>query len=360
MKNTREMRFRYICPGLFLVATSTLVFAFGQDSPNTRQGGQKATTRLATSPDEPEHASAKEESKGGGDDQARPNLLASFPIAKDGDLVVLPVTIEEKEYLFMLDTGTAIHIFDSSLRHLLGESVQSGEAKDRAPSVPGELYNAPTARIGELEPSKDDLVTCADLTMIRYVSGKDISGILGVPFFKHHIVQIDWDRGKLLVFKPDTVPESGWGQAVPIAFDKVGGPLVEASLGTNTPARFLIVTGANTTGSLKSDLFNRLANQSLLKITGGRGLVTLNTVVGRRTGRLAQFSVGPFEHKELIFHRDKLNKLGLPYLSRYRVTFDFPHKMLYLNKAKGYSRSDHEDMSGLHLVRVQGQTSAIR
>jgi hypothetical protein len=45
----------------------------------------------------------------------------------------------------------------------------------------------------------------------------------------------------------------------------------------------------------------------------------------------------------------------LTYLSRYTVTFDFPHSVPYLEKGK-YSDPDLLDMSGLHFLRDQGKT----
>jgi hypothetical protein len=256
----------------------------------------------------------------------------------------------------MLDTGATLHTFDLSLRQYLGNPVRTGSGKTGAADIAIQAFNPPTARIGKLELGKDELVSCADLTMLRYATGKAIHGVLGVPFFKRHVVQIDWDHATLSVFNAGTPPDAEWGEAFSITFDELGGPVLEALLVEDAPSRFLIDLGVNTTGTLTGDLFNRLVDRKLLKITGDRIIAAAGGNVRQFTGRLDELRIGEFRHRNLIFGQGNSNKLGLVYLSRYRVTFDFRNATVYLKKADGYSRSDHEDMSGLRLMRVEGET----
>jgi hypothetical protein len=46
-------------------------------------------------------------------------------------------------------------------------------------------------------------------------------------------------------------------------------------------------------------------------------------------------SLAEFNHRDLIFAKQKENLLGLTFLSRYIVTFDFPSGRVYLKKASG-------------------------
>ena len=62
--------------------------------------------------DEPESTS---------DAPANQKVFAEFKIAKGGDPILLPVTFKEKEYLFLLDTGSSHTAFDTSFKHELGE-----------------------------------------------------------------------------------------------------------------------------------------------------------------------------------------------------------------------------------------------
>jgi len=48
--------------------------------------------------------------------------------------------------------------------------------------------------------------------------------------------------------------------------------------------------------------------------------------------------------------------LGIGFFRRHHVTFDFPNQMLYLRPAKQFDIQEEYDMSGLHLLRVEGKT----
>jgi hypothetical protein len=49
------------------------------------------------------------------------------------------------------------------------------------------------------------------------------------------------------------------------------------------------------------------------------------------------------------------NVLGLGFWSTCVVTFDFPNDVMYLKKNEHWRRQNDVDLSGLHLVRVDGK-----
>jgi C-terminal processing protease CtpA/Prc len=50
-------------------------------------------------------------------------------------------------------------------------------------------------------------------------------------------------------------------------------------------------------------------------------------------------------------NEENVSLLGLGFLSRHMVTFDFPNDKLYLKKGERYDQPDEVDMSGLHLLK---------
>jgi predicted metalloprotease with PDZ domain len=48
--------------------------------------------------------------------------------------------------------------------------------------------------------------------------------------------------------------------------------------------------------------------------------------------------------------------LGVAFLRRHRVTFDFPNQVLYLAPSSHFEEEEAADMSGLHLLRLNGKT----
>jgi hypothetical protein len=116
---------------------------------------------------------------------------------------------------------------------------------------------------------------------------------------------------------------------------------------------FWIDTGANSTGGLSSDIFDQILSEKKLK-TSEMLFTTASGVIRKRECRFNSLSVGPFEYEQLIFSEANWSYLGLLFLSRHIVTFDFPNSRIYLKKSKEFTKVDETDMSGLHLLRISG------
>jgi hypothetical protein len=79
---------------------------------------------------------------------------------------------------------------------------------------------------------------------------------------------------------------------------------------------------------------------------------------GKRTsvvapvGWLRELKLGPFGHCNLFVDRDDVSLLGLYYWRRYNCIFDFPGKVVYLQKSRSYDAPDQSDHAGIYLVPV--------
>lgn len=69
--------------------------------------------------------------------------------------------------------------------------------------------------------------------------------------------------------------------------------------------------------------------------------------------------LGEFRQRGLIFDEGTANYLGVSYLARYLVTFDFPGKKLYLKRGAQFGAPMRYDLSGMELFRKKG-TATIR
>ena len=127
------------------------------------------------------------------------NVVERFKVAKEGDCLLLPVKLKGKSYLFLLDTGASLNVFDSSIP--LGKP--NGVHRVQTPSGPVRLphYAAPEASVGGLSLRTDDPVFAVDYSKFRQVSGQEIYGMVGMPFLRQHVVQVDFDKGELLILK---------------------------------------------------------------------------------------------------------------------------------------------------------------
>src|SRR6516162_137796 len=77
-------------------------------------------------------------------------VIQTFPVANDGDLLIVPVKLKGKKYDFAIDTGATSIVYDSSLRSLLGEFVQAGEIETVSKTTGVSFFKAPQAWLGKL------------------------------------------------------------------------------------------------------------------------------------------------------------------------------------------------------------------
>lgn len=68
--------------------------------------------------------------------------------------------------------------------------------------------------------------------------------------------------------------------------------------------------------------------------------------------RVREITLGDFRHRDMVFTESpEQNKIGLGYLSRYVITFDFPRMKIYLKPGKRFDEHDHFDLSGISMRR---------
>jgi hypothetical protein len=279
--------------------------------------------------------------------------LEEFDVFKDGDLLLVPVTLKGKDYLFALDTGSSVSLYDTSLKHLLGEP--RGAQTELTPDggVKVTLYDPPPASLGRLALHSATPVAAADLGRLRRVSGHTIQGILGMDFLQRYTVRIDFDRGKV-TFLTGVGPSPG----TPVRLTyQYGCPCVAVQVpGLPAPVPFAADTGCVRYGGIQPELFRQLVERDQLTLSGVTRTETVKGVSLIKKGRLEQLSLGGFTHRHLVFGESHFNMLGLPYWSRYAITFDFPNRTVYLKKGSGFDQPARDDRSGLHLGRVSGRT----
>jgi hypothetical protein len=271
----------------------------------------------------------------------------SFRFDPDDRLVLIPVRVGSKDYQFMLDTGTTGSVFDVSLRSHLGPCVDSVRARSaKGDDVELELYSPPDARVGSLPLAKEP-VACHDFTPFREASGCNVRGIVGMDFLKDWIITIDFDRGRFDILPPGTQRDPKWGERMRFEYGTEGEMLVLATVGGNTLVAFTVDTGNAGTGNLEGAFITRLVGAHEARVTGDEKAVTVSGIRSAGAARLSHFSLGSFRHENLRFMGGKQNVLGLNYLSRYRVTIDFPNQRLYLAKGKRFADHDRGSTSGL-------------
>ena len=197
-------------------------------------------------------------------------------------------------------------------------------------------------------------IVCVDLKPMRAV-GKPIFGVLGMDALSTMIVRIDFDSGELSVLP--SLP-ANVGEPLELFRDQ-GIPCARVQFAGRPPVLFRIDTGASDieSGDLESALFNSLLEAGTLRVVGKTYATTVVRTTRARLGRVAELRIGSDWHSGLIFQEGSRNALSLGFLSRYVVVFDFPGMRMYLSPGKRFNDLDRHDLSGLHLLKIDGKTT---
>jgi hypothetical protein len=282
-------------------------------------------------------------------------VLERFTISGDGDPLIVPVTIKGRQYPFMVDTGASRTIYDTSLRHLLGSSRGRVNLKGVRGEASLERFGPPDAFVGSLPLPRIEPIYAADLSGFRESSELEVRGMLGMDFLKHHIMRIDFDAHTLTF---DRSIGSEPGLSLPLHSNEMTDrPYVDAYVsGCDLPHPFQVDTGAlGVDGLLAENLYERLSRFGKVARLGQVWSLSHGHEGNVDYGKLACLKLGSFEHCGLAIEPARLCCLGLSFLSRYQVTFDFPAACLYLRKGEQFHRPTSINRSGLLLRRISGK-----
>ena len=267
--------------------------------------------------------------------------------------LLVPVSLNGAPRLFFVDTGATMTAVDRSFRDILGVALRTATVRTPDGKAEMDVFKAPPATIagGPLTGVRE--VLCLDLSGVRGAVGDDFYGILGMDFLRHRTVRIDFDRGEVLFSA--TVPDDA-GTPIPLEVWPKHPPTVTLAVAGLGDVTFLVDTGSSESGSLDARL-----SASLLANGGAAsaGTTSSQSVVGSSTSRMvrvAEIALGNFRHRRIVFSEGEANVLGLGYLSRYIVTFDFPRKRLYLKRGARFDAPALCDLGGPGIVRSNRST----
>lgn len=250
---------------------------------------------------------------------------------------------------FMLDTGCTGTIFDLAFRPQLG-----GPKGKRSISVAGkpavvQVFAAPRAFIGPFNLADCNEVLCTNLSGLTQNLGREVHGVLGMDALRNHVVQIDFDEGRITFLEDGPGSRPDWGQELPITYNRMRLPQMKLAVGGRPEQDFIIDTGCDTSGAMIESSFRLAIAQDGLKPVD-TSMVTFAGIVKSRQIRSGRVTAGPFDYQGLIFAEAKANLLGLDFLSRHVVTLDFPHDRLYFKKSKSFDKPDEAGMCSVSLM----------
>lgn len=260
--------------------------------------------------------------------------------AGKGDWIKLKLHLENGKEIgpVMVDTGWPFKtVLDKSLIPLLGKRTGSGifYSPFMGGFVRADTYNTPKLYLGSTPLLMGSHVYVCDLQK----ESPGLKGILGMDCLRHYCVQFDFSRNEMRFLDPDAPASGDFGHPIPLVM--IDGLLFARSdvFGIGN-VLFCPDTGCQQCDAmLKPKLLRRLqTNQQSSWSTSFPGRNAPLKVAGFSKEIFQGESYNDLTIAQWAGKWPDGNLLGLPFMARNLVTFDFPRRTMYLQKQNSDSR----------------------
>jgi Aspartyl protease len=270
-------------------------------------------------------------------DSIEPQLPADVTINEDagrGNLLFVTLRLESGEELpFFVDTGSTFTSFDKSLESKLGKHLGGAELSSWGVTKKAVSYAAPKLYLGNVPLMIGNRVYIGDFKQLSSQTGRPVMGILGMDCLRHYCIQLDFEAGKIHFLDSDHLDASQLGKAFPLTF-RQGCPFIHVnSLVGEEGTNLLVDAGYRSDGALESGLFQREVQK--LQSEG-------KAINGQHAGRIwfSKCDWNGENYTNLLIGDGGTNfskgqggnEMGLRFLARHLVTFDFPKEKMYLKQ----------------------------
>ena len=280
----------------------------------------------------------------------RPADVAMNPEAGRGGLLLLKFRLADGEtFPMILDTGAPGMLLDKSLIPKLGKKLGEITVHSFDAQQPADIYAAPKVYLGDVPLVTGDKVLVTDLPKLSPYLQPPVKGILGMDCLRYYCLQLDFQSGTVHFPDPAQLDPAALGRSYHLKFittpEHGGLPLLQhAGLFGGTTTNTVVDTGNNSDGMAPGRVIRQNANGSysgglvrrtkhFLAVEGwvNHPVGSLKCVWDGNTYTNAAVGRGP---------RDYPNWIGLRFLARHLVTFDFPNATMYLKQTSSGPLTD--------------------
>ncbi|HBW56704.1 MAG TPA: hypothetical protein DEF27_02435 [Oscillatoriales bacterium UBA8482] len=189
----------------------------------------------------------------------------------------LQLEIGEKSGRFLLDTGASTTMIATAIVQDLGlkgepipnQGLDYAVAGDDCPNMKGILHYLPPLVINQVRVEE-----LRGLEFSTTVIPEELSGVLGMDFFRNFDLKLNPQTGQLQLLNPSPLPTESVPEAIPLE-SRLGVMLASVKINGQGPFTFLLDTGADTI-FISKQLANQLQlnhlNRQPIKVQGFCGL----------------------------------------------------------------------------------------
>lgn len=298
-----------------------------------------------------------------------------IPVEILNNMIVVPVVLNNQIPLkFILDTGVRTTVLtQKTYSDILGltyskEIVISGPGGEKL--VDAFVTDNVTFDLPGIQGKGHSmLVLEKDYLELRNYLGAEVHGILGYELFSRFIIQMEYERKRIILYMPERFKKKRSYQTIPISIEDTKPFMTvktQMNESTGLNAKLLMDTGASHGLILdpESHELITIPDKNLNSIIG-RGL---GGVITGKIGRIKSLDLGkykieniianfpdPNSYTDTLFTKSDIYRngaLGGEILSRFNLIFNFPEEEVYLKKNSSYRKTFNYDMSGLTVKAI--------
>ncbi len=308
--------------------------------------------------------------------------VVEIPFEFELNKILIPVRVNGSEPIsFILDTGAPIavllgsELLESLDVNIVGEAQIGGAGGDAPVFVP--LATDVTFNISGIEITKGMMAMGVGKGKLAHFG---TTGVIGLPIFKNCVVDIDFQKHILRLYRPEAFTYSGHGKVLPLVFSQHGSfPYVATKVsidgGAPVPASMVIDTGAGLALSLVagSDDDLHLPEKTVRGIMGWGA----SGVIRGSTGRITSLSLGGYVLENVTtsfpdasdMHAIGSSEapdgivrnglLGVKVLKRFHVVFDYANARIILEPNSDFDDPFNYNTTGLVPMPFAQDTESI-
>lgn len=274
-----------------------------------------------------------------------------------GNHIYLPVVVDCKERLWILDTGASITVLSRKFAEELGLQTEGNiKGKGAGGTIDVQFTTLPSFR---LQGIKFDPQTAAviDLEDLNRILGEDIAGILGYDFLSRFVTRVDYANELISFYDPETFTYSGDGRELDVHM-KGSVFMVQAALDGEHTGTWLFDIGASTCSLDDTYAFRHgfASRKGVVALGRGAGNTFKTTRLKCKSFELAGFKVddptvtySP-DFADTLGSTDEIGGLGTSLFRNFIVYLDYLNERVILEPGQDFNRQFPENRSGLQFT----------
>lgn len=256
----------------------------------------------------------------------------TIPVRQEQKLLYLQVTINgHGPFWFCLDTGAHRSVIDPFLVKELGlTAVEAGSITGTGQgNVSAQKVGALQMRLGALAVNVPEplVIDLSNVPIPHWVHG-----LVGAELLDSHVVEIDTEKSTLRVFDPEHFSKPANATSVPlIAADHRFYLDVTLDVAEHETVTHRVRIDTGSADSVADDIVKGASNVRTTTLGNGLGENFKGV-----SGTYKAVHLGPFEFRNVWGPGSPHPGIGMEMMRRFKLTFDVPHRALYLEPNSHY------------------------